>query len=83
MPQARNLGRGTLSNSETGHMVLADREFNTATAKFTQAMHAASSWKDYFFGAAYSTRLRQAIKVARDACDELERTLDEDDKPVS
>ena len=58
-------------------MAIAEREFNTATAKFTQAMHAASDWRNYFFGAAYSTRLQQAVKVARDACEELERTLRE------
>lgn len=50
-------------------------EFDDATYKFTRAMCKAADWKHGYFGAAYSTRLHQAIRDARAACDEMEKVI--------
>lgn len=51
--------------------------FDRACDRFMVAMLNAAEWKDYE-GAAYCTRLTQAIKDARSACDEMERVISED-----
>lgn len=53
------------------------KDFDAACKAFTRAMREAAGWRSYF-GAAYSTRLAQAIKNAREACDEMERAIKED-----
>lgn len=54
-------------------------DFDIAADKFTGLLMFAANWKHNYFGAAYSTRLRQAIKDVREACDELAVALDKDD----
>lgn len=49
--------------------------FDDATHKFTRSMCKAVDWKHGYFGAAYSTRLEQAIRDARSACDEMEKVI--------
>lgn len=55
------------------------QNFDEAVASFTCVMKIVGAWKPSYFGAAYSTRLRQAIKAAREACDRLEKVLDADE----
>jgi hypothetical protein len=49
--------------------------FDEATKKFTHSLCKAADWKHGYYGAAYSTRLEQAIKEARVACDEMEKVI--------
>jgi hypothetical protein len=49
--------------------------FDESCMKFTGALAQAANWKHDYFGAAYTTRLKQAIRVTRDACDRLEKEL--------
>lgn len=51
--------------------------FDVATDRFTQAMRHCANWKETFFGAAYASRLRAAIKLAREECDRMEKFLDD------
>lgn len=53
--------------------------FDAAAFKFQNDMYRASHWKENYFGAAYSTRIEQAIKEARVACDEMEKAIAADD----
>ncbi len=54
----------------------SDQErYDGACSVFTGRMQTVANWKHSYYGAAYTTRLRQAIKEARDACDTLEVTL--------
>lgn len=56
-------------------------EFDTHCNNFAEKLIVnGKHWKDYF-GAAYSTRMRECIKNVRTACDEMEKVLDEDSKP--
>ena len=50
-------------------------EFDTAAAEFTRRLQRAADWKHFYFGAAYSTRIRQAIIEARLACVLMEAVL--------
>lgn len=52
--------------------------FDKRAERFSKKLRAAADWKVAFYGAAYSTRIRQAINAARAACDEAERLLEED-----
>ncbi len=54
---------------------MSQLEYDTACAKFTDAMRRAAEWKHAYFGAAYTTRLVSALQDARDACNELEAEL--------
>lgn len=61
-------------------MPLPQKEFDEACLAFVGILIAnASNWKGYF-GAAYSTRMRECIKSVRAACDDMEIILDADDK---
>lgn len=60
-------------------MTLDSKTFDNATAAFTAGMAVAQNWKHHYFGAAYSTRLRQAIRDARDACDQMEKIINKDE----
>lgn len=50
-----------------------DPNFDEVCQKFTTAMHIAADWKNYYFGAAYSTRLKQALSDAKEAITEAEK----------
>lgn len=45
---------------------------------FTANMRSVTNWKQNYFGAAYSTRLEQAIRDARNSCDLMEAALEKD-----
>jgi recombinational DNA repair protein RecT len=61
-------------------MPLPPEEFDTHCNNFAEKLIAnGKHWKDYF-GAAYNTRMRECIKNVREACDEMEQVLNEDDK---
>lgn len=64
-------------------MPLPSDEFDAACAEFAATLIAnGRGWKSYF-GAAYSTRMRECIKNVRAACDQMEEVLDRDDeRPV-
>mgnify|MGYP001447644935 CR=1 FL=1 len=51
--------------------------FDSACVEFTTYMQYVADWKNNYYGAAYSTRLKKAIIDARLAADRLERTLSE------
>lgn len=53
--------------------------FDEAAFKFMNDMYRASHWKENYFGAAYSTRIEQAIRDARASCDEMEKAIARDD----
>jgi len=55
-------------------------DFDDGCRLFTDKLSTACRWKHSFFGAAYSTRLRQAIACARSACDDMEKVLEADDE---
>ncbi len=55
-------------------------KFDRGAAEFSITMSHVANWKDSYFGAAYSTRLRQAIKDARTAADRMEKILDADEE---
>jgi hypothetical protein len=50
-------------------------QYDKKTHQFSRDLHVAVGWKHNYFGAAYTTRLKQAIAQARLACDDLERYL--------
>lgn len=56
--------------------------FDTSCSRFTSTMRAVADWKNTYFGAAYSTRLKQAVSDARDACSQLEKELAEQGEPL-
>lgn len=56
-------------------------DFDNACHAFTTIMAKVTTWKHSYSGAAYSTRLRQAINDARGACDCMEAALKADDEP--
>lgn len=56
-------------------------KFDASCGEFTQTMEKAAQWKHVYFGAAYSTRLKQAISDARKACDDMEKALEADRAP--
>jgi hypothetical protein len=58
-------------------MTASSKDFDAAAHKFTEWVRIASYWKDNYYGAAYSTRLKQAIDEARHACDNMEKFLKE------
>lgn len=61
-------------------MALLPEDFDRECNNFAEKLIAnGKHWKDYF-GAAYSTRMRDCIKNVRAACDEMEKVLDEDAK---
>lgn len=64
-------------------MPLPSEEFDEACALFAGTLvDNGLHWKDYY-GAAYSTRMRDCIKNVRAACDEMEKVLNKDDeRPV-
>jgi hypothetical protein len=55
-------------------------DFDIAAYEFTRHLQRAADWQDAYFGAAYATRIRQAIKEAREACEEMEAVLEKDKK---
>lgn len=60
----------------------ARADFDARAKLFTDKLLAAANWKHQFYGAAYSTRIAQAIKLAREACDEAEQLLADDMTPA-
>lgn len=56
------------------------KKFDDDCRMFTSNMLDAADWKHNFLGSAYSTRIREAIKFARAACDQAEKAMDEDDE---
>lgn len=56
-------------------------DFDRGCAEFTQTMGAVANWKHTYFGAAYSTRLRQAVNDAKVAVERMERILTADEQP--
>jgi len=59
-------------------MTFNQKDFDEGYRTFTDSLAVASGWQQNFFGAAYSTRLREAIKLARGACDTMEKILEAD-----
>ena len=59
-------------------MPFDQKVFDSGFKVFTERLQWAAGWQHNFFGAAYSTRLREAIKVAREACDGMEKILEAD-----
>jgi len=59
---------------------MTQQDFDKACAVFSETMQIAAIWKHSYAGAAYSTRLRQAINDAREACDAMEIILNYDEK---
>ena len=49
--------------------------FDTACDLFSMDMRRVAAWKHNYYGAAYTTRLKQAIQEGRAACDRLEADL--------
>lgn len=58
-----------------------EQQFDRATEMFTGRMRNVANWKHHYLGAAYTTRLEQAIKEARDACDVMEKAIEADSGP--
>lgn len=50
-------------------------EFDQQAAAFSERMRRVADWRHSEFGAAYSTRMKQAIERARHACNALEAFL--------
>lgn len=46
--------------------------FDAMTAKFTERVARASQWRHAYYGAAYATRIKEAIKELREAITEAE-----------
>jgi hypothetical protein len=55
-------------------------DFDRACADFTSRLKHAANWKDHYMGAAYSTRLWQAIQEAKAAIATMEVALHEDNR---
>jgi hypothetical protein len=53
--------------------------FDEARVKFDLRLSLGVAWKTNYPGAAYSTRIREAIADLRDACDEMEQFLNRKD----
>ncbi len=53
-------------------------DFDVECIGFTAGMRTVAEWKDSYPGAAYSTRLRQAISDARALADHMEKVLNQD-----
>lgn len=49
--------------------------YDKACLEFTSLLAEASAWKHSYYGAAYTTRIKQAIQRAREACDSMEDFL--------
>lgn len=56
------------------------QRFDAATDSFTGRLRTAAGWRENYFGSVYSTRIRQAITEARDACAAMESALAEDER---
>ena len=54
--------------------------FDKALKDFEIDLRLALNWKHEYLGAAYRTRLRQAIAALRTACDRMETALEKDSK---
>lgn len=54
-------------------------DFDRACAQFSVTMGHVASWKHSYMGSIYSTRLRQALNDAREACHRMERALAADE----
>ncbi len=79
MALARNKRRLRISTPVTAEERLEmSSDFDKACIGFTAAMQTVAGWKHNYFGAAYSTRLRQAISDARVAADHMEQVLNAD-----
>lgn len=50
-------------------------QYDKKTHQFSEDLHVAVGWKHNYFGAAYTTRIKQAMAQARLACDEMEAYL--------
>lgn len=70
-------GYRPVDDSERINLVTSD--FDKECLTFTAAMQTVAGWKHNYLGAAYTTRLRQAISDARAASDHLEKFLNKDD----
>lgn len=68
-----------MTGSVVDDATLRQRRFDKTSAEFTTAIAYAADWKHNYFGAAYSTRLRQAIGDLRLACDTMQQVLDAED----
>lgn len=55
-------------------------KFDDKCTWFTGLMGAVTNWKHNYLGSAYSTRLKVAIGVARQTCDEMEIWMRENDE---
>jgi hypothetical protein len=51
-------------------------EFDAAARRFTAAALFAAGWKRQYYGATYSSRLRQAVTDLRAAVDDMAATLE-------
>ncbi len=56
------------------------KRFDQACHSFTLSMRCVADWKNHYFGAAYTTRLRQAVNEAELALEIIKRVIEEDDK---
>lgn len=52
---------------------MSQKDFDAMCNQFDARVHRASCWRSTYFGAAYSTRIKQAIQELKDAIAEAER----------
>jgi hypothetical protein len=50
--------------------------FDRVAAQFTFRVERAAAWKHSYFGAAYATRLKAAIRELREAIEEAEKCVE-------
>lgn len=60
--------------------MMPTREFDDACRAFTASMHRTMGWQHNYFGAAYTTRLKNAVLDAEAAIVEIKRVIEEDSK---
>ncbi len=53
-----------------------DPNFDRVCSKFTFRVERAADWKNSYFGAAYSTRLKAAIEELKEAIEEAEQCVE-------
>lgn len=63
-------------------MALPQREFDFRCAALTDKLKYATGWKWNFFGAAYSTRLKELRKFLMELLEEIDKLVDDDESQV-